>query len=150
MLYWLVKSEPSTFSISDLKKLGKTNWDGVRNYQARNNLRSMKKGDQVLFYHSVTEPIGIVGIAKVLKEAFPDPLQFEKNSQYFDAASSKDNPRWSCCELAFLKEFKQVIGLAQLKTHKVLSNMPLLQKGSRLSVQPVTEKEFQYIIGLVG
>jgi predicted RNA-binding protein with PUA-like domain len=148
MSYWLVKSEPQTFSIVDLKKLGKTNWDGVRNYQARNNLRAMKKGEQVLFYHSVTDPIGIVGVAKVLKEAFPDPLQFEENSDYYDPASKLEDPRWSCVELGFGQQFKEVISLAELKTHKLLANMPLLQKGSRLSVQPVTEKEFQYIIKL--
>ncbi len=150
MSYWLVKSEPSTFSIEKLKKDRKTNWDGVRNYQARNNMKAMKRGEKVLFYHSAADIIGIVGLAKVSKEAFPDPSQFDPKSDYFDSASTKDNPRWWCTELSFESQFKEILTLADLMKHKKLSKMPLLQKGSRLSVQPVSEDEFDYIMNLAS
>jgi predicted RNA-binding protein with PUA-like domain len=148
MANWLVKSEPSCYSISDLKKDSSTAWEGVRNYQARNNLRAMKKGEKVLFYHSVDDPIGIAGIAKVIKEAYPDPLQFNKKSEYFDVAASKEKSRWFCPDLSFVKIFENVLPLSKLKTEANLNGLVLLQKGSRLSVQPVSDEHFNYILRL--
>ena len=143
--YWLVKSEPTTYSIDSLKSDKKTLWDGVRNYQARNFLKEMKKGDLVLFYHSVTEPIGVSGVAKVSKEAVPDPTQFDKKSDYYDPDSKKDAPRWFCPELSFEKKFAKIVDRPSLVKDKKLSSMMLMQKGSRLSVTPVTKEEFTVI-----
>jgi len=146
MAHWLVKSEPGTYSVDDLKRDKTTCWDGVRNYQARNFLREMKKGDEVLFYHSVTEPVGVAGIATVAKEAYADPTQFDKKSDYYDPKSSSDNPRWSSPDLRFKKKFASVVLLQDLRKIKGLEKMELLRKGSRLSVQPVTKKEFELIL----
>jgi len=146
MAYWLVKSEPGTYSIDDLKREKKTCWDGVRNYQARNFLREMKKGEKVLFYHSVTEPVGVAGVATVAREAYPDPTQFDKKSNYYDAKSSLENPRWSSPDLRFENKFSEVLLLKDLRHIKSLEKMELLRKGSRLSVQPVTKKEFDAIL----
>lgn len=148
MSNWLIKSEPSVYSIADLKRDGSSAWEGVRNYQARNYLKAMKKGDQLLFYHSVDKPIGIAGLAKVHKEAFPDPLQFDPKSEYFDQAATPENPRWYCPEIVFLQQFKQVLTLDSLKADRNLEGLVLLKKGSRLSVQPVSDKHFQYILSL--
>lgn len=148
MSNWLVKSESSVYSIADLKRDDSTAWDGVRNYQARNNLRAMKKGDRVLFYHSVDAPIGIVGLAKVSKEAYPEPLQYNKNSEYFEKNATKDDPRWYCPEIQYCTEFKRILTLELLKADKKLNGLVLLQKGSRLSVQPVNDKHFEYILSL--
>ena len=147
--YWLVKSEPSECSIDHVKKKGFTLWDGVRNYQARNNLRAMKKGELVLYYHSVEAPVGIVGIVQVKVEAYPDPTQFDKTSEYYDPKSTKEAPRWSCPDLAFVKKFHRIVTLEELKNTPALKEMALLQKGSRLSVHQVKESEFQYILKLV-
>ena len=148
MAYWLVKSEINVYSIDDLKRDGHTFWGGVRNYQARNYLRDMRKGELVLYYHSVVDPIGIVGLAKVKKEAFPDPTQFDKNSEYFDEKATKEAPRWFCPELEFVKKYKNLIAPSELRKISGLKGMALLQKRSRLSVQPVTDKEFEIIMGL--
>ena len=150
MSKWLVKSELSVYSIADLRKDNSTAWDGVRNYQARNNLKAMKIGDEVLFYHSVDDPIGIAGLAKVSKTAYPEPLQFNKKSEYFEPAATKDNPRWFCPEIEFVSQFKQVLSLESLKKEKKLAGMVLLQKGSRLSVQPVNDKHFEHILSLAA
>lgn len=146
MAYWLVKTEPTTYSIDDLKRDKKTHWHGVRNYQARNFLQKMEVGDTVLFYHSVVEPVGVVGIATVVKRAYPDPSQFEKKSEYFDPAARPDKPRWFCPDLGFKRKFAGTVSLKSLRELPGLSKMVLLQKGSRLSVQPVTEKEFEIIM----
>ena len=145
---WLVKSEPGEYSIDSLKKDKSTIWDGVRNYQARNFLKDMKKGDEVIFYHSVTDPVGIAGLAKVNKEAMPDPTQFNKRSKYYDEKATKENPRWFCPEFKFVKKFKEVLPLSDLKEQKALKDMTLLRRGNRLSVMPVTEKEFRAILKL--
>jgi len=150
MKYWLVKTESSTYSIDDLKKDKKTHWHGVRNYQARNFLKDMELGDLVLFYQSVNEPLGVSGVAKVVKIAYPDPSQFEKNSEYYEEKSSPKEPRWFCPDLKFSRKFKEIIKLADLKKEKDLMDMHLLKIGSRLSVQPVTEKEFDKIVKLAG
>ena len=148
MAKWLVKSEPGEYSIDDLKKDKRTIWDGVRNYQARNFLKEMQKGDEVIFYHSVTDPVGIAGVAKISKEAAPDPTQFNKRSKYYDEKATKDNPRWFSPELRFVKKFKEVLPLSDLKEQKALKDMVLLRRGNRLSVMPVTEKEFKAILNL--
>jgi predicted RNA-binding protein with PUA-like domain len=146
--YWLVKSEPDVFSYADLKKAPKktTAWEGVRNYQARNLLRDeMKKGDGVLFYHSSTDPQVIAGTAVVVREGYPDPLQFDSKSDYYDADSDPENPRWFLVDIQADEEFKAPLTREELKTIKGLEAMILLKKGSRLSVQPVTEAEWKII-----
>ena len=146
--YWLIKCEPTTFSITDLKKSPKqtTMWEGVRNYQARNFLRDdVKKSDGVLFYHSVTDPIGIAGAAEVVKEAYPDPTQFDPRSKYYDETSTRENPRWFVVDIRFQNAFKEVISLERLRNTPGLQEMMVLKKGSRLSVQPVTEAEWKII-----
>lgn len=145
MKYWLMKSEPDVYSIDQLKKDKRTWWEGVRNYQARNFMIDMEVGDLVLFYHSNATPPGIAGIAKVSKPAAPDELQFDKKSEYYDAKSSPEKPRWSCVEVAFVKKFKNFISLPELRENAKLTDMTVLQKGSRLSVQPVDKKHFELI-----
>lgn len=140
--YWLMKSEPDVFSIDQLKKDKTTPWSGVRNYQARNFMKEMSLGDEVIFYHSSADPSGAVGLAKVSKLAFPDPTQFDKRSEYFDPKASKEKPIWFCVEVAYVHTFKQLLTLSDLRHEKSLKDMVVLRKGSRLSVQPVTEKEF--------
>lgn len=144
----MVKSESSVYSLDNLKSDKVTAWNGVRNYQARNYLKEMEVGDEVFFYHSVDEPVGIVGVAKVAKKAYPDPSQFDKNSEFFEAKCSKEEPRWFCPDLKFVKKFKKTIALADLKKQKGLQAMQLLQKGSRLSVQPVSSEERGIILKL--
>ena len=150
MSYWLVKTEPSTYSIDDLKRDKCTPWTAVRNYQARNFLQAMQVGDEVLVYHSNAEPPGVVGLASVAAAAKPDPTQFEKKSEYFDPKASPDKPRWFCPDLKFVEKFPELIPLDKLRTIAALKGMVLLQKGSRLSVQPVTAAEFRAIVRLGG
>lgn len=147
---WLVKTEPSVYSIVDLKRDKSTHWHGVRNYQARNFLREMKTGDLVLVYHSSEEPVGIAGLARVSREAYPDPTQFEKAGEYFDPAATKENPRWFCPDLEYVETFPQVVPLARLRSVKALKDMVLLQRGSRLSVQPVSSVQFALLRELVA
>lgn len=147
--YWLMKSEPDEFSIYDLKEVKVEAWNGVRNYQARNFMRDeMKVGDDVLFYHSNTKPPGIAGIMTVASEPYPDKLQFDKKSKYFDAKSTKENPRWILIDVKFKKVFKNYIPLETLKGEKKLKDMKILQKGNRLSITPVTKAEFDHIVKL--
>jgi predicted RNA-binding protein with PUA-like domain len=146
-----MKSEPDVFSIDDLAKKKKSGWDGVRNYQARNFMRDeMKIGDIILFYHSSCEVPGISGLAKVCKESHPDPSQFDPKSDYFDPKATRDNPRWFMVEVEYVEKFNSVITLSTLKSIKELETMPVVQKGSRLSINPVTEKEFKIIKNLLG
>jgi predicted RNA-binding protein with PUA-like domain len=143
--YWLFKSEPSAFSIDDLEKAPKqtTFWDGIRNFQARNFLRdTVKVGDGVLFYHSNAEPPAIAGLAEVVKAGYPDHTAFAPKDPHFDSKSDPKNPTWFMVDIRFVKKFARSIPLAELKEIKVLSKMVLLQKGSRLSIQPVTEVEW--------
>jgi predicted RNA-binding protein with PUA-like domain len=150
--YWLVKSEPNTFSIQDLAHAPKqtTCWDGVRNYQARNFMRRMVVGDQVLFYHSNANPPAIVGIAEVVKTAYPDDTQFDKKSPHFDPASKRESPRWDMVDLKYRETFTTSLSLDRLRQEPKLKGMVLLRKGSRLSVQPVTESEWAVIMKLAG
>lgn len=146
MNYWLMKSEPDVYSIDDLARDGQTMWDGVRNYQARNFMRDqMKSGDLVFFYHSNADPSGIAGIAKVSGKSYPDPTAFDKKDVHFDPKSKKEKPTWYLVDLVFYKKFKKFIALDELKKMPYLEGMLLLQKGSRLSVQPVTEKHWNLI-----
>ncbi len=148
MDYWLMKSEPSCYSIDDLERDTVGMWDDVRSYQARNFMRSMKKGDMVLFYHSSTEVIGVVGIAKIEKEAYPDPTQFEANSYKFDPKATLENPRWSAVDVAFVQKFTTPVTLAELKNDPFFAEMLVIKQGMRLSVQPVSKKHFDRIIAL--
>jgi len=149
MQYWLMKSEPSCYSIDDLQRDKVTHWDGVRNYQARNMMRDqMKKKDLVFFYHSNAKPTGIVGIAEVVKEGYPDFTAFDPTSDHPDPSSTPDKPRWHMVDVRFKKKFKHIIPLSELKQFSVLTNMKLLQKGNRLSVMPVAPKEWQFILEL--
>ena len=149
--YWLMKSEPGEFSIDDLKaRPSKTEpWDGVRNYQARNMMRDeMKPGDQVLFYHSACEVPGIVGIAKVASKAYPDETAFDSNDKHFDPKSDPDNPRWFLVDVKFVRKLKRTISLAELKEHDALAEMVLLRRGNRLSIMPVSKRDWDYILAL--
>lgn len=149
--YWLMKSEQSCFSIDDLEKAPKktTYWDGVRNYQARNLLRdSIKQGDQVFFYHSNSEPSAIAGIAEVVKGGYPDHTAFDESELHFDPKSNKKEPTWYMVDIRHVRTFKKPLSLEQLKTVPGLGDMMLLQKGSRLSVQPVTAKQWQAVLKL--
>ncbi len=144
--FWLMKTEPDVFSIKDLKKNKTTLWEGVRNYQARNfMMNDMNPNDQVLFYHSNAEPSGIAGLATVSKAAIPDPLQFDKKSEYFDPKATKEKPIWFCVEVKYKDTFKKNLSLNELKTIKDLSDMLVIKKGQRLSIQPVSEKDFNFI-----
>ena len=147
--HWLMKSEPDAFSIDDLKRKKREAWDGVRNYQARNYMRDdMRVGDRVFFYHSNCAEPGIVGIAEVATDAYPDPSQFDPKSKYFDAGSSRDNPRWMLVDVKFVKKLKRTITLKELQVDPALDGMVLLRKGSRLSVQPVEAAHWEHILGL--
>ena len=150
MAYWLVKTEPDVYSIEDLERDGSTAWTEVRNYQARNYLREMKVGEEVLVYHSNSTPSGVVGIAKVAQEATADPTQFDKHSEVFDPKATPETPRWFCPELAFVKKGSQMAALGDLRDLPELEGMVLLQRGSRLSVQPVTKDQFRVISKLIG
>jgi predicted RNA-binding protein with PUA-like domain len=145
--YWLIKSEPSVYSIDDLKKDKKTYWDGVHNYQARNFLRDeMKKGDKVIFYHSNSEPIGAVGVCKVIKGGYPDFTAFDPDDLHYDPKSNKEKPTWYMVDVKFLEKFPRIVTLAEMKANPKLANMKLVQKGNRLSVMPITKKEFDEIV----
>lgn len=147
--YWLVKSEPDTFSIDDLfaAKGKRTCWDGVRNYTARNFMRDeMKKGDGVLFYHSNARPPGVVGSAEVVKEGYPDPTQFDPEDSHFDPKSDPDDPRWFMVDVRAVEKFPQPVPLDDLKANAKLAGMAVVQRGQRLSVQPVRADEWREVL----
>ncbi len=143
--YWLIKSEPTTYSIDHLKADGTTPWTGIRNYQARNFMREMKPGDLCLFYHSNASPneMGIAGIAKVASKPYPDPTAKDKKSHYYEP-----NPKipWDLVDMKFVKKFNRIVTLNEMKLDPKLKNMMVTRKGMRLSVQPVLEKDFEYIV----
>jgi predicted RNA-binding protein with PUA-like domain len=151
-VYWLMKSEPSAFSIDDLiRSPDKTTcWNGVRNYQARNFMRSMAVGDQALFYHSNADPPAVVGIAEVVKTAYPDSTQFDKKDTHYDPASKPSQPRWDMVDIRCVRKFVRPLPLDELRKESTLKGMVLLQKGSRLSVQPVSPLEWRHILRLAG
>lgn len=144
---WLMKSEPGAYSIDDLERDGTTCWDGVRNYQARNLMREMKEGDAVLFYHSNANPPGVVGIARVSREAYPDPTSWDPNGRYFDPKSSPEAPRWWMVDIAFVEKLPRTVPLSELKADPALEEMLVTGK-SRLSVQPVEQPHFDWVVGL--
>jgi predicted RNA-binding protein with PUA-like domain len=145
-----MKSEPSAFSLDDLMKApAKTTcWNGVRNYQARNFMREMIVGDQVLFYHSNADPPAAVGIAKVIKTAYADPTQFDKKDQHYDPESDPSSPRWDMVDIKYGRTFSRPLSLDRLRKETKLKGMVLLRKGSRLSVQPVSPLEWEHILSL--
>jgi predicted RNA-binding protein with PUA-like domain len=147
----LVKSEPSVFSIDDLGRApGKTTcWDGVRNYQARNYMRAMKRGDQVLFYHSNAEPPAVAGVAEVVREAYPDPTAFDPKDKHYDPKSHRNKPAWYMVDIRLVRKFPTPISLDRLRREPRLKGMELLRRGSRLSVQPVRPEEWKVILELV-
>ncbi len=148
--YWLMKSEPDVYSLDDLKRDGTTYWEGVRNYQARNLMRSMAVGDGIIYYHSNAQPPGAVGLARVTRTAYPDPHQFDEGHKYYDAKSTKEKPRWDVVDIEYLAHFDHLLPLAELRERPDLEGMALLRKGQRLSVQPVSEKEWKILCKLGG
>ena len=149
MNYWLMKSEPDVFGIDDLKKVKVEPWDGVRNYQARNMMRDdMKKGDLVFFYHSNTDVPGIVGIMEVAREGYPDHTAFDPEAKYYDPKSDPDKPRWFMVDVKFKKKLKRTISLAELKEAPEIQDMPLVRKGNRLSIMPVTKEQWDFILSM--
>ena len=151
MKYWLFKSEPDAFSIDDLKAMkGKRDhWDGIRNYQARNMMRDdMRKGDLGFSYHSSCKVPGVVGVVEIVQEAYPDHTSWDPKSRYFDPKSTPENPRWVMVDVKYRQQFDEVLSLDKLRTIKSLADMVLLQKGSRLSIQPVTKKQWDTILKL--
>ncbi|MFM9887183.1 MAG: EVE domain-containing protein [Burkholderiales bacterium] len=153
MKYWLMKTEPSTFGIEDLKKAPRrtTEWDGVRNYQVRNMLRDeMKKGDKAFLYHSSCDQPGIVGIVEITKEGYPDPTAFDRKHDHFDASSTPDAPRWYMVDVKLSKPFSRVISLAELRRHErdQLAGLLLLRAGNRLSITPIDAAHWMFICSL--
>ncbi len=150
MNYWLLKSEPDTFGIEHLIASPKqtTTWDGVRNYQARNYLRQMKRGDQAFFYHSNCHEPGIVAVVKITKESYHDVTAFDPESKYYDPKSTSENPRWSVVEVTFVRLLKRLLTLKELKHTSELLSFPLLQKGNRLSIMPVSQDNWNIILQL--
>ncbi len=147
--YWLVKSEPDVYSIDDLARDGRTGWDSVRNYQARNFMREqMAVGDLVLYYHSNASPPGVAGVARVCSETYPDPTQFEPESDYHDPKSTKEDPRWWQVDVEMVERFEQLVPLEVLKDDPALEGMLVVKRGMRLSVQPVDEPHFAHVLKL--
>ncbi len=153
MHYWLIKSEPDAFSIDDLVTTPKqtTSWDGVRNYQVRNTMRDqMKIGDQAFFYHSSCAQPGIAGVVTISSAAYPDPTQFDRKHDHYDAASKRDNPRWLMFDVKLQRKLKRIITLDELRRHEKqeLKQLLILKRGNRLSITPVEASEWRFIIGL--
>jgi predicted RNA-binding protein with PUA-like domain len=145
--HWLMKSEPGVYSIDDLRRDGKTHWDGIRNYQARNNMREMKVGDRVLFYHSNADPPGVAGLARVVREAYPDFTAWDPDSRYHDPKSSRAEPRWYMVDVEFDEKLPRLVTLEEIKAKDSLGEMVLVKR-SRLSVQSVRPREFEAVIAL--
>ncbi|WP_328187416.1 EVE domain-containing protein [Marinobacter sp. OP 3.4] len=147
MAKWLVKSEPDECGIDDFATAPDRviPWDGVRNYQARNFLRQMNEGDQVLLYHSSCRHIGVAGVVTVVRAAYPDPTQFDPSSPYHDPKATREKPRWDAVDMQFVRKLPRIIPLAELKAIPALADMPLVRKGNRLSVMPVTDDEWAAI-----
>ncbi len=150
MRHWLFKSEPDAFSIDDLERDGRTEWSGVRSFQARNVMREMRAGDLGFFYHSSTKPPAVVGIVEVNAEAHPDSTQFDRTSEYYDRTSKRDDPKWWCVDVTFVRKLPRAVTLPELRATPDLAFMPLLRRGQRLSVQPVTPQEWDVILGLAA
>jgi len=149
MAYWLMKSEPDAFSIDDLKRVGTEPWDGIRNYQVRNMIRDrMKPGDQAFFYHSNTKVPAIVGMMEIVTDGYPDDTAYDPDAKYYDPKDSPENPRWYRVDVRYIRHFERPVTLAQMREDPALADMPLVRKGNRLSVMPLTEAHWQHILGL--
>ncbi len=148
--YWLMKSEPDAYGIHDLKKEKITLWDGIRNYQARNFMRTMRIGDQSFFYHSNCKPPGIVGMMEVIKTNLIDPTQFDQNSKYYDQKSTKEKPRWDCAQMRYLGIFKNALSLQELKELYSNEELQVIRKGNRLSIMPVITSTAEDILERLG
>lgn len=149
--YWLMKSEPDEFSIDDLRKARRRTecWDGVRNYQARNMMRDeMKKGDLAFFYHSSCAIPGVAGIMEIVREGYPDETAFDPQDKHYDPKSDPDNPRWFHVDVKFVRKLRRVISLSELRMQRQLQGLSLLRRGNRLSVMPVSEEHWDYILSL--
>lgn len=146
--YWLMKSEPDAYSIDHLLRTGRGHWDGVRNYQARNHMQSMHVGDLVLFYHSSCEPPGVAGIARVVREAYPDHTQFDPKHDHYDPRSKPEQPRWAMVDVEPVEKFAELVPLAKLKADPALEGMLVAKRGMRLSVQPVDRTHFRRVLQL--
>lgn len=148
MQRWLMKTEPDTFSIDDLRARKLEPWNGVRNYQARNFIRTMQRGDEVMIYHSSCAVPGVAGLAKVASAPYPDPGQFDPKDPYFDAGSDRGNPRWTLVDVKFVRKLKRVITLDEIKALRALGDFALTRRGNRLSVLPVAEPQWRAIMAL--
>ncbi len=146
--FWLLKSEPDVYGLDELERAGEGVWEGVRNYQARNFMRAMRTGDLFLFYHSNAKPSGVAGVGRIVREAYPDPFQFDPKSKYYDPASLASDPRWSAVNVGFVERFPRVISLEELKAHPGLVGMAVVQKGTRLSVTPVSAEHFERVVAM--
>ena len=150
MAYWLMKSEPDVYGIQHLQQEGSTLWDGIRNYQARDFMRSMAIGDQAFFYHSNAKPPGIVGLMEVVELGITDPSQFDPNNKYFDPKSTPDKPRWDCVRLSYVGTFKSLLSLEALRDQFSVDELPVVRQGNRLSILPVPEASAQRLLELLG
>jgi predicted RNA-binding protein with PUA-like domain len=143
-----MKSEPDVFGIDDLAREGTTSWEGVRNYQARNFMRAMRKGDAAFLYHSGCATPAVAGIMTIVREAYPDPTQFDRRSPYYDPKSTPDRPRWLTVDVRFRRRLRRAIPLAELRGQRALAGLALLRRGNRLSVMPVSDAHWECILGL--
>ncbi|HEX7153473.1 MAG TPA: EVE domain-containing protein [Thermoanaerobaculia bacterium] len=149
MKYWLMKCEPAAYTIDDLESDGTTSWEGVRNYQARNFMRDeMRVGDKVLFYASNADPSGVTGLAKISRAGYPDPFATKKGHKYYDEKATPENPIWTMVDIGFVEKFPHIVSLETLKEAPGLEDMVVTKKGSRLSIQPVTKKEYDIVVKL--
>ena len=149
MAYWLMKSEPDAYSIDDLERDGREMWDGIRNYQARNMMRDdMRIGDEAIFYHSACKEPAAVGLMKIASEPYPDPTQFDPESQYYDPKSDQDDPRWCLVDVEFVRKFSRPLPLKELRAEPGLEGMILLRRGNRLSIMPVDKEHWDALLGL--
>lgn len=148
--YWLLKTEPDSFSIDDLERVGREEWSGVRNFTARNLMREMRTGDLAFFYHSSTKPIGIAAICEVVAPAHPDSTQFDRASEYYDPSSTREDPKWWCVDVGFVRRLPRFVTLEELRAVPALAFMPLLRKGQRLSVQTVSPQDWKRVLKLAA
>ena len=146
--YWLLKTEPESFSIDDLERVGREEWSGVRNFTARNFMREMRVGDLAFFYHSSTKPPGIAGVCEIVAAAHPDSTQFDPQSEYYDSRSTREDPKWWCVDVGFVRRLPRFVTLEELRAIPALAFMPLLRKGQRLSVQTVSPQDWKRILTL--
>ena len=148
MQYWLMKCEPSAYSIDDLARDKTSSWEGVRNYQVRNFMRTMQVGDKAFFYHSNANPSGVAGLMEIAKTAYPDPFATQENHKYFDPKATVENPIWLSVDVRFIAKAREVISIQRLREIPELADLMILQRGSRLSITPISVAEFETILGL--